>query len=65
MIWNIGDNRKLFLMLKSKLGLYHVLFTTPKTSLKKLTLTKVEQQQLPNLDKTDSEEEISCLKWTK
>ena len=32
MSWNIGDNRKLFLNLESKLGLYHVVLTTPETS---------------------------------
>ena len=64
MSWNIGDNRNLFLKLKSKLGLYHVVLTTPKTSPEKLTLTVVEMQQLPDIEKTDSKEEISCLKWT-
>ena len=63
MSWNIGDNRNLFLKLKSKLGLYHVVLTTPKTSPEKLTLTVVEMQQLPDIKKTDSKEEISCLKW--
>ena len=64
MSWNIGDNGNLFLKLKSKLGLYHIVLTTPKTSPGKLTLTIVEKQQLPNIEKTDSKEEISCLKWT-
>ena len=64
MSWSIGDNRNFFLKLKSKLGLYHVVLTTPKTSPEKLTLTVVEMQQLPNIEKTDSKEEISCLKWT-
>ena len=64
MSWNIGDNRNFFLMLKSKLGLYHVVLTSPKTSHEKLTLTVVEMQQLPDVEKTDSKEEISCLKWT-
>ena len=63
MSWNLGD-RNLFLKLKSKLGLYHVVLTTPKTSPEKLTLTVVEMQQLPDIEKTDSKEEISCLKWT-
>ena len=54
MSWNIGDNRNLFLKLKSKLGLYHVVFTTPKTSPEKLTLNVVEMQHLPNIEKTDS-----------
>ena len=44
MSWNIGDKRNLFLKLKSKLGLYHVVLTTPKTFPKKLTLTVVETQ---------------------
>ena len=64
MSWNIGDNRNLFLELKSKLGLYHVVLRTPKTSPEKLTLTVIEMQQLPDIEKTDSKEEISCLKWT-
>ena len=64
MSWNIGDNRNLFLNIKSKLGFYHVVFTTPKTSPEKLTFTVVEMQQLPDIEKTDSEEEKSCLKWT-
>ena len=64
MSWNIGDNRNLFLKLKSKLGLYHVVLTTPKTSPEKLTLTVVEMQQLQEIEKIDSKEEISCLKWT-
>ena len=60
---NIGANTNLFLKIKSKLGLYHVVLTIPKTSLKKLTLTVVEIQQLPDIEKTDSKG-ISCLKWT-
>ena len=64
MSWNIGDNRNVFLKLKSKLGLYHVVLTTPKTSPEKLTLTVVEMQQLSEIEKTDSKNEISWLKWT-
>ena len=64
MSWNIGDNRNLFLKLKSKLDLNHVVLTTPKTSLDKLTLTVVEMQQLPDIEKTESKKEISCLEWT-
>ena len=64
MSWNIGDIRNLFLNLKSKLGLYHVVLTTQKTSPEELTLAVVEMQQLPDIKKTDSKEEISCLKWT-
>ena len=62
--WNIADNRNLFLKLKSKLGLYHVELTTPKTPPEKLTLTVVEMQQLLDIEETDSKEEIPCLKWT-
>ena len=43
-----------FSILKSKLGLYHVVLTTPKTSPEKLTPTAVEMQQLPDIEKTDS-----------
>ena len=64
MSWNIGKNRNLFLKLKSKLGLYHVVLTTPKTSSKNITLTLVEMQQLPGIEKVDSKNEISSLKWT-
>ena len=63
MNWNIGENRNLFLKLKSKIGLYHVVLTFPKTSPEKLTLTVVELQQMPDIEKTDSKEEIYCLKW--
>ena len=64
MSWNIGDNRNLFLKLKSKLGLYQVVLTTPKTSPEKLTLTLVEMQQLPDIEKTDYKEKLSGLKRT-
>ena len=57
MRWNIGDNRNLFLKLKSKLRLNYGVLKTPKTS-KKLTLTVVQMQQLPDI------EEISCPKCT-
>ena len=53
MSWNIGDNRNLFLKLKTKLGLYHVELKC-KDSPKKITLTLVELQQLPVIEKVDS-----------
>ena len=56
MSWNNGDNINVFLKLKSKLGLYHVL-ATPKTSPEKLTLTAIEMQQLPHIEETDSKKE--------
>ena len=64
MSWNIGENRNLYLKLKSKLGLYHVVLTTLKTSPEKITLTLVEMQHLLEIEKVDSKNEISCLKWT-
>ena len=57
MSWNIEFNRILFLKLKSKLGLYLLVLTTPK----KLTLTVDQLQLLPDIEKTDSRKEISCL----
>ena len=64
MSWNIRENRNLFLKWKSKLGLCHVVLTTPKNSPEKITLTLVEMQQLPEIEKVDSKKENSCLKWT-
>ena len=61
MSWNIGDYRNLFLKFKPKLGFCHVVLTTSKTSPEKLTLTLVEMQQSPDIEKTDSKEEISRL----
>ena len=64
MSWNIGDNRNLFLKLKTKLGLHHVELREPIDSLGKTTLTMVETQHLPDIEILDSKDEISCLKWT-
>ena len=63
MSWNIGDNRNLFLKPETKLGLYHVELRS-KDSPEKTTLTLEETQQLPDLEKSDSKDEIFCLKWT-
>ena len=63
MSWNIGDNRNLFLKLKSKLGLSCCTYIS-KTSPEKLTLAVVEMQQLALIKKTDSKEKFSWLKWT-
>ena len=55
------------------MGLYHVenpnhvengTVRKPKDSPEKVTLTLVETQQLPDFEKTDSKDEISCLKGT-
>ena len=63
MSWNIGDNRNLFLKLKTKLGVCHVELRS-KDSHGKITLTLVETQQLPDFEKIHSKDEISSLKWT-
>ena len=63
MSWIIGDNRNLFLKLKTKLGLYHVELES-KDSPRKITLTLIETQQLPDIEKVDSKDEISSLKRT-
>ena len=64
MNWNIGENRNLYLKLKSKLGLHHFVLTTAKTSPGKITLTIIEMQQLPESEKMDSKNGISCRKLT-
>ena len=60
MSWNVGDNRNLILKLKTKLGLYHVELRKPKDSPEKITLTLLETQQLPDIEKVDSKDEIPC-----
>ena len=64
MSWKIGENRNLFLKLRSKLGLYHVVLSTHETSPENIIFTLVEMQQLPEIEKVHSKKEISCLKWT-
>ena len=63
MSWNLGDNRNLFLKLKTNLGLYDVELRS-KDSPEKIALTLVETQQMPDVEEADSKDEISCLKWT-
>ena len=46
------------------MGLYNVALRTPKASPEKTTLTLVEMQQLSEIEKVDSKNEISYLKWT-
>ena len=65
MSWNIGNNRNLFFKVKTILGLYHAeLRIKPKASPGEITLTLVETQQLPDIEKVDSKDKFSCLKWT-
>ena len=63
MSWNIGDKRNLFLELKTKLRVYHVEIRS-KDAPEKITLTLVETQQLPDIEKADSKDETFCSKWT-
>ena len=51
---NTGDSRNLSPGLKSELGLYHFVLTTPEVSPEKLTLTVVEMQHLRDIENTDS-----------
>ena len=60
----MGDKTNLFLKVNTSLGLYHVVFTTPKTFLEKHTLTVIEMQQLGDFEDTNSVEEFFRLKWT-
>ena len=61
---NIGDNRNLFLKVKTKLGQYHVeLRSEPKDSLEKITLTSVKTRKLSDIEKVVSKDETSGLKW--
>ena len=64
MSWNIGENRNIFLKLKSKLGLDHVVLTTLKTFPEIITSNLVEMHWLPEIQKVDSKNEITCIKWT-
>ena len=45
------------------MGLYHVELKS-KDSPRKISLTLAETQKLPDIEKTDSKDEIFCLKWT-
>ena len=51
--------------MKSKLGLYHVVLTTPKTSPEKVTMTVVEIQYLPNIEKPKTKQEEILSKMDK
>ena len=62
MSWNIGDNRKQFLSLKTKVGLYHVVLTKPRNFSQKTTLTVVKMQQLPDVEEMESKADFFCLK---
>ena len=64
MSWNLEENKNLFLKLKSRIGLYLFVPTKRKIVPKKTEPTLVEMQQLPDIEKTVSKDEIFCLKWT-
>ena len=60
MSWNIGDNRNIFLKLKTKLGLYYVELRSkdfPET----VTLSLVETQQLPELTEKNIIKELGLF----
>ena len=62
-VWTMEQLEK-SLSKKSKMGL-HLVIRTPKKSLQKLTLLITEQQQLPDIAKTDRRDDTSCIKQTK
>ena len=64
MIRNIGVNRNLFLTVNSNLGHHHVVPTTPEIAPEQLILTVIETQQLPDIGKADSREELFFQKCT-
>ena len=61
MSWNIGNSRNLYLNMKNKLGLYHVVLSNQD---QKLSLTILEAQNLPNLKNLDIDSQISSFEWT-
>ena len=46
------------------MGLYHVELRKPKDSPEKIMLSLIETQQLPDIEKADSKDDLSCLNWT-
>ena len=65
MSWKLGFEKKFFHKLKTKIALYHVVLTAPKSSTEKIKKTVVEMQQLPGIEKNDSKEEILLPKMEK
>ena len=61
---NIGDNRKLFPKLKTKMGYIMLNLELNPKILPENTLNLVETQHLPDIEKVDSKDDISCLKRT-
>ena len=53
MSWNVAVNGNLLFKLKFDLGFHQIVLTIPKISPEKLTLTVVEKQHLPDIEKTD------------
>ena len=62
MSWNFGDNKNLFPKLKTEVGLYHVELRKPKDFPEKSTLTLIETQQLPDMEKSDSKDDFFLFK---
>ena len=61
MSWNIGNSRNLYLNMKNKLGLYHVVLSDQD---QKFSLTILEAQNLPKLKNLDIDSQISSFEWT-
>ena len=61
MSWNIGLSRNLTLNLHSKLGHVHIV---QEQKSKKISLTIIESQILPNLQNLDVDSQISHFEWT-
>ena len=65
MISKVQNNRNLSPKLKSKLGFNQVVLTILKTSTGRLTLIVVELRHIPDFEKTDPTDELSCQGWAK
>ena len=64
MCWNTGYHKHLS-QSKIKIGTLSCFTLNSKNFTKKLTQTEFEMHQLPDVEKTDSKREISCLNWIK
>ena len=62
--WNIGDKRNIFSIWIELWDLINLFLRHQKLPQKKLTLTVVELQQLPDIEKTDPNRATYCLNWT-
>ena len=61
MSWNIDFSKKLFLKLHNKLGLFYVVLQEKS---RKISLTIIESQNLPNLQNLNVDSQILHFEWT-